>query len=103
RARARALVVLVVDRSAGVGPVERALLAVPPALVVATKSDLPAAPWPADVAPAALDVSCIDPAASAAVREAFGAQLACVRGLPPAGGLGGVAAVDDEELRLVEQ
>ncbi len=89
--RASALVVLVVDGSSGPDAVDRAL-ARDAALVVAAKGDLAPAPWPADVRR--------DATVSAATRSlttlraTFAELLRAHRGLPPAGAVGGFAALD---------
>jgi small GTP-binding protein len=98
RAREAALAVLVVDASAGVGDVERALFShAPPPLLLRTKCDLPHAPWPHDLPAPGVDVSCQATADAAAVRARVGAWLRHARGLPPAGPLGGVAPADAHE------
>jgi len=90
-----AFVVLVVDRARGPGDADRRLLARAD-LVVANKTDLPGAPWPAwfrcdlQVACATMD--------GAALRARFGAALRRLRGLPAAGPVGGPAALDREQL-----
>lgn len=96
RARAErggALLLLVVDSSRGPGPRDRELLGHAP-LVVASKADLEAAPWPADV-PCAARVSARDPASAPALRLLVGELLRRFRGLPPAGPVGGPAALDE--------
>jgi small GTP-binding protein len=98
--RARGLQLLVVDGGRGPQPGDRALwneLVV----VVATKADLPPAPWPADL-PRHLQVSCVDPAASPTVRRAVGAVLQRWRRLPAAGPVGGPAALDADQAARLE-
>ncbi len=98
-ARRSALLVLVVDASSGIGSIERELLAVAPIpLTVRTKVDLGAAPWPADIPPPGVDVTCRDPGDAPCVRATVGAWLRRVRHLPPAGRLGGVVPLDSLEL-----
>ncbi len=94
RLRQEALVVLVVDAARGPTPIDRALLAAQGgvAVVVANKADLPAWPWPADL-PTPLSVSCATQGA-AELRANLGARLRACRGLPPAGPVGGPAALD---------
>jgi small GTP-binding protein len=99
--RAGACVLLVVDLARGIGAVERTVLAaVPGALVVANKADLPPACWAADV-PCALRIAAArdEPAA---VRRALGELLRVHRGLPPAGPVGGPAALDDAGLAALD-
>jgi small GTP-binding protein len=113
--RALSHTVLVVDASAGIGEVERAILALPTTLfVVRTKMDLPHAAWPEDVPPPALEVTTVapDPARGSAagpvpgsgqsIRSAFGVALRRARGLPPAGPLGGVAPLDASEIAALD-
>jgi small GTP-binding protein len=92
--RAGSIVVLVVD--AALGPTRADLDLVPrAALVVANKTDLPHAPWPADVpCHASLSATAED---AAALRSRFGRLLQAVRGLPPAGPVGGFAALDAQQ------
>jgi len=100
-ARARAATgmrVLVVDSSVGPTPADRALLRAG-TIVVATKADLRPGPWPADFA-CDLRVAATD--AASALRSEFGELLRRRRGLPPAGPVGGPAALtaaDADELR----
>ncbi|MGE3352164.1 MAG: GTPase, partial [Planctomycetota bacterium] len=92
-----AAVLLVVDGSRPIGPAELPLLrrlGAAALLVVATHAELPSAPWPADL-PRHLQTGCGDPGSAPAVREAVGAALRQRRGLPPAGPVGGPAALDD--------
>lgn len=64
--------------------------------VVANKIDLPRAPWPPALArDLELSAATADPAA---LRAQFGALLRARRGLPPAGPVGGLAALDEAEL-----
>jgi small GTP-binding protein len=98
-AAADAVCLLAIDASKGPRAADRALLA-PRTLVVANKSDLPAAPWPADFA-CDLRLSCIDPAPAPAVRAAVGEALRRLRGLPAAGPVGGPAALDDASWRAL--
>ncbi len=94
-----ALLVLVVDQARGPGPDDLAL-ADRATLVVANKSDLPAAPWPAAL-PCHLRVAAAT-ATPGSLRAAFGAVLVARRGLQPAGPVGGVAALDAGQLALLE-
>jgi hypothetical protein len=88
--------VLVVDGTVGPGAVDRRLWR-PGMLVLATRGEAHAAPWPEDL-PLHLHLPCGDPAAAAQVRAAVGEALRVRRGLPPAGPVGGPAALDDREL-----
>jgi small GTP-binding protein len=96
--REGAIVVLIVDAGRGPGDIDRRLLG-GASIVVANKGDLPRAPWPADV-PCGLELSarCDD---AAAVRRRFGEALLRLRGLPPAGPVGGFAALDGEQLAVL--
>ncbi len=94
-AREGASRILVVDSSIGPSAVDRSL-APCATFVVATKSDLPAAPWPDDV-PKHLDVSCFGDHGS--IRSRLGTLLRSARGLPAAGPVGGPAALTEEQLR----
>ncbi len=105
-ARARALRagdavrILVVDGSHAVPAAARALHNAR-TLVVRNKQDLGlAANWPTEFVDA-LTLSCADPADAPSVREAVGAALRALRGLPPAGPVGGSAALDDDELAML--
>lgn len=103
-ALADGVVVLVVDGSAPWGAVEDGL-APRASLVVRTKSDLGRAPWSAPREVACVEVSCVDPAESVAVRAAVGEALRRVRGLPeaPAAGVGGPAALTSSEQQEFER
>jgi small GTP-binding protein len=90
RLRAGALELLVIDGSVGPTPVDRQL-ARHAALVVASKADLVPAPWPGDL-PCHLQVSCAAQD-GLLLRSRIGAALRCHRRLPPAGRVGGVAAL----------
>jgi small GTP-binding protein len=92
--RVGACVVLVVDGASGPTGHDRGLLATSE-LVVATKSDLPRGTWPADF-PCALWTSTVADH-SAAVRARFGELLRGHRQLPPAGAVGGFAALTTEQ------
>lgn len=94
--RAGALLAVVVDGAVGPGDLERSL-APRAALWIATKADLPAAPWPEDL-PTPVRVCCSRPGDAPAVRAAVGEALRKLRGLPPVGPVGGVAALDPAEL-----
>jgi small GTP-binding protein len=83
--------VLVVDGHAGPSAADVALHR-PPMLVVATKDDLGRAPWPSAL-PCDLRLCCGDAGAAPAVRAAVGEALRARRGLPPAGPVGGPAAL----------
>ncbi len=92
--RGGALVVLVVAGDCGPGAAERALAAdLGAPWTIATKADLAPAPWPDDW-PTPLRVSALGSAVSS-VRQAVGAWLRDRRGLPPAGPVGGPAALDE--------
>jgi small GTP-binding protein len=98
--RAAADVILVVDGSVGPTAEDLAMLSLRP-MVIATKSDLAQAPWPAAML-LGLRVSCADPATSVGIRTAVGEALRCRRGLPVAGAVGGPAALDEtQRLRLL--
>lgn len=98
--RSTADVILVVDGSVGPTAEDLAILSLRP-MVIATKADLAQAPWPAAM-PLGLRVSCADPSASVGIRTAVGEALRCRRGLPPAGAVGGPAALDEAQwLRLL--
>lgn len=95
------VLLLAVDRSAGPAPVDRALLG-PRTLVVATKGDRPAAIWPTDF-PSDVEVACLEPRSAAATRARVGEVLRRFRGLPPAGPVGGPAALAPGQwMRLCE-
>lgn len=99
--RQGALLVLVVDGSTG-PQVPDLLLARDCAFAVATRADLPQAPWPPSI-PRELSVCGLDRAAAPAIRAAFGAKLRAVRRLPAAGPVGGPAALDAVQLRLLHE
>ena len=84
--RLGALRLLVVDGSRGPTDVDRELWD-GATLVVQSKADLPAAPWPEGL-PVDLRVACLDPLAAAGVRTAVGERLRSWRDLPPAGPVG---------------
>lgn len=94
--RAVGLVIAVVDRSRGPDPADSGWIA-DAALVVATHADRPAAPWGLERRPD-LEIRAADPAAAVAIRQAVGARLAEIRGLPRAGPAGGIAALDDDQV-----
>lgn len=94
--RTGALLVLVVDGSRGPDAAD-ARLAQQCALVVATRADKPAAPWPADLA-CDLRVNGLDAASAPEARAAFGRMLRAVRRLPEPGPVGGPAALDAGQL-----
>ncbi len=93
--RGQALVVLVIDGAVGPTDGDRLLLR-RSALVIASKSDLQPAPWPADV-PCHARLSAIAQDA-VAVRGAVGELLRAHRALPVAGAVGGFAALTPEQL-----
>lgn len=97
--RAGNTVVLVVDGSVGPEACDRELLAAEP-LVVRSKADLAPSCWPEDF-PCHLMLSCVDPAASAVVRQALGEAMRQRRELPPAGPVGGPAALDQSQLQAL--
>ncbi|MEC7583250.1 MAG: GTPase [Planctomycetota bacterium] len=104
RARAErrgALCLLVVDAGLGPGPIDRQLLG-PEVLVVANKADLPAAAWPADV-PCAVRLTALEEASGGEIRPTVGGLLRAHRGLPAAGPVGGVAALDDRQRADLER
>ncbi|GAB4140908.1 MAG: hypothetical protein Fur0037_07600 [Planctomycetota bacterium] len=96
--REGALVLWLVDSSRGLDPAERAE-ALRADLVVASKADLPQAPWPEGV-PLALRVT--READPAFLRHALGEALRSLRSLPPAGPVGGAAALDAAQMALLE-
>jgi len=90
--RRGATLLLVVDGSRGPTQVDReALGQARDVLVVATKTDLPAASWPGDFAPALRCSGLADEPAR--LRAAMGELLRAHRGLPVAGPVGGPAAL----------
>jgi small GTP-binding protein len=97
--RADADVILVVDGSRGPGEEDFALAQRQP-LVVVTKTDLPQANWPQELT-ADVRVSCADSAAAGGVRSVVGEALRRRRGLPPAGPVGGPAALDAAQWELL--
>lgn len=90
--RRGALLVLVVDGSIGPAPVDRQL-AMSSSVVVASKADLAQVVWPADL-PRDAEVSA-QSGRSEAIRTSLGELLRKRRGLPLAGPVGGVAALDE--------
>lgn len=92
--RRGAVVVLVVDGSRGPSPGDVALAGTAQ-LVLRSKRDLPQAPWPDGVRLDA-DVSA-ERDAPADLRQRCGDLLRRVRGLPPAGPVGGFAALDADD------
>ncbi len=98
--RQGALAVLVID--AAIGPSTRDLALLPECVaVVASKSDLRPAAWPERV-PRSLAVSAAHDDGST-LRSAFGALLRNRRRLPPAGAVGGFAALDAEQWERLER
>ncbi len=93
-ARVGALTILVVDRSIGPSVLDRSL-ATGATIVVASKSDLPAAPWP-DHVPQHLVVSCSG-GDHGLIRSRVGDLLRSARNLPQAGPVGGPAALTDAQ------
>jgi small GTP-binding protein len=100
QARAEALRILVVDGAAGPSDLTRELFEEAPdrTLVLRSKADLPRAPWPPGAPPIDLSISCLDPAGAPAVRVRIGEALRVRRSLPPAGPVGGPAALDEAQL-----
>lgn len=100
RRRVDGLRVVLVDAATGPLAEDRALVATAD-LVLASRADLPAAPWPRDVpchgrcAPQRDDV--------AGLRALVGGLLRGRRGLPPAGPVGGFAALDDGQRERLER
>lgn len=92
RERVGASRLLVIDASVGPTPADRALVD-DRTFVLANKCDLAAAAWPADFR-CDLRVSCERAEAAAALRLCLGQALRVWRGLPPAGPVGGPAALD---------
>ena len=76
----------------------------PDTLVVCNKRDLPQATrsWPVALAPR-VPVSCLDPAQACLVREVVGEALRSLRELPPAGPVGGPAALDTSQRQALEK
>lgn len=72
------------------------------AVVVATKADLPAAAWPAELC-AAARFRASDPGSAPSIRAQVGELLREHRGLPPAGPVGGVAPLDGEQSRALSE
>lgn len=97
--REGALLITVVDGARGpqAGDLE---LAARGALVVRSKADLPAAPWPDSLRCDASFSAEQEP--SPALRDRFGALLAAARGLPRAGAVGGFAALDPAQLAALQ-
>ena len=88
--RRDSLLVLVVDGASGPSARDRALAGAATA-VIHNKSDLPPADWPANVpCDAVLSCRADDPAR---IRETLGRLLRLRRSLPPAGPVGGAAAL----------
>lgn len=90
RERERGLRMLVVDGNIGPTALDRELCTAG-TIVVATKADLPAAPWPNDL-PCDLRLRADEPMDAAAIRRDVGRLLRQCRGLPVAGPVGGPAA-----------
>jgi tRNA U34 5-carboxymethylaminomethyl modifying GTPase MnmE/TrmE len=101
RARRDGLLLLVVDGGRGPSASDRAIRN-DHTVVVRNKSDLPAASWPDDFPPD-VTLSCRADLDAAAIRHAVGAALRRLRALPPAGPVGGPAALDDEELEWLQR
>ena len=99
--RPGALCLLVVDASKGPGSIDRQLLG-PDVLVVANKADLAAADWPLDV-PCLVRLTALEEASGAEIRPTVGRLLRAHRGLPAAGPVGGVAALDDRQNAELER
>ncbi|MBL9079829.1 MAG: 50S ribosome-binding GTPase [Planctomycetes bacterium] len=96
--RRAALRLLVVDAAIGPTTVDCALAATAD-LVVANKTDLGAVPWP-DAVPCDLRISCTSTDA-VLLRQRVGAALRARRELPPAGPVGGPAALALADLALL--
>ncbi len=114
RAKSEAVVVLLVDRAVGPSDVDREIIASfgarndvgvqddgsfegPHLLVCATKGDLLAADWPADLADPDLVLRALEADAAETLRSTVGDVLRRLRGLPVAGPVGGCAALSAEE------
>jgi small GTP-binding protein len=96
--RGGAKLLLVVDASRGFAAVELALWA-DATLVVANKADLPGPTWPVHV-PCHLRLAA-EHSPALQVRAQIGAALRQARGLPPAGPVGGPAALTAADLQLL--
>jgi len=94
--RTGAMLVLVVDGNRGPDATDLRL-AQQCALVVATRADMPSAPWPGGLA-CDLRVHGLDAARAPEARAAFGRLLRAVRRLPEPGPVGGPAALDAGQL-----
>lgn len=97
--RGAAFVVLVIDAAVGPGADDREL-ADAATLVVANKADLVAAPWPAELRQD-VAVSCRTEDALL-LRARLGAILRRQRALPPAGPVGGPAALTSADLARLD-
>lgn len=95
--RAGSLELGVVDGAAGARATDAALFA-GCALVVSTKDDLVAGPWPSELR---RDASFSSSQRPERVREHLGALLAAARELPPASAVGGFAAMDPSQLEAL--
>ena len=96
----RAWRLLVVDGTSGPAPEDLALHTARTA-VVRTKTDRPQAPWPGPLR-ATVAVSAVDPAAAVGCRGRLGEGLRALRGLPPAGPVGGPAALSEGQLAMLD-
>ena len=96
-ARAGSLELGVVDGAAGASAADAALFA-GCALVVSTKRDLEAGPWPSVLR---RDASFSSSQRPEEVRERLGALLAAARELPQASAVGGFAALDPDQLKAL--
>lgn len=101
--RAGAMVLLVVDAHLGLRDADRALLLAgeQDVVLLRNKSDLVPAPWPDDTT-APLSVSATQEP-SALLRARIGAHLRELRALPPAGPVGGAAALDQDQWQRLAQ
>ena len=99
-AREDGLLLLVVDGSGEPSASDRAIRN-DHTIVVRNKSDLPPAAWPDDFPPD-MTLSCRADDDVAGVRQMVGAALRRLRGLPEAGPVGGVAALDTVEFRRLQ-
>lgn len=95
------VVMLVIDGSSSAEDCDLDIAAAG-AMVVATKADLPQARWDHALRPV-LRIAAMDSASAPSVRVAVGEALRAFRQLPPAGPVGGPAAVDPRQFEALSQ